>query len=74
MDDLLNEPETSLANGLDVRCKNAFCFGNLTYQIHPGVTTGLEVSGWQTEYLNPSQENDQKPTDIRIQWSLQSKF
>lgn len=73
-DALTNTHNTSLAHGQNIRSKNTFLFGNVTYQIYSGVTTGLEISSWQTTYFNASLTNDSAPKNIRVQWSLQSNF
>ena len=48
-----------------MRGKNSFYFANVTYNIIPPVTVGLEYSYWNTEYLDESDG-----TDNRLQASV----
>ena len=74
IDDLNDEFRNYIAATEDVRIRNAFLFGNVTYTIQSNVKTGIELSRWQTKYANPSAGIDPEPTDVRLQWSIQSSF
>jgi len=74
IDDLDNEHRTYINTASDARTRNAFVFGNLTYTLQSNVKTGVEISGWQTHYLNPSPANSVKAQNIRLQWSIQTTF
>ena len=52
-----------------MRGKNSFYFANVTYNIIPPVTVGLEYSYWNTEYLDAS-----NGTNNRIQASIIYKW
>ena len=74
LDDLRNEDLTYLVDAQDARSRNAFLFGNLLYEVRAGLKIGFELSGWTTDYTNVTAGNDPTPTDIRLQWSVQSHF
>ena len=74
IDDLDNEQRNYISTVADARTRNAFVFGNLTYNIQANVKTGVEISGWQTHYMNPSPTNSEKANNVRFQWSIQTTF
>ena len=74
IDDLRNENSTTLIDIADTRNRNVFYFGNMWYQLSSDVRMGLEVSTWTTTYTNVSPGFDLDPTDVRLQWSIQSSF
>lgn len=74
LDDLVDEQKNYIAGLKDARTHNAFLFGQVTYEILNNVKTGIELSHWQTRYRNPSAGTDPNPTDVRLQWSIQSNF
>ena len=60
----IDDPENDDLNDGN-KSRNSFYYGNVTYNLIPPVTMGLEYSYWETEYLT-----QRSGTDNRIQYSI----
>lgn len=56
------------------RSGNRALFGNLEYEIGPGVTAGVELSHWSTKYPNAAPGTDTEPSDLRLQIAIQGSI